>query len=131
MRKYLLHIGMLMFFMSCMASKPPVVVDPEPRPPIALPKKYIVTWKSVGGEQGVVSYQVQKSKNNRSWTAIKPVVLPRFQNDSNVYHFLLPTTSVANYYKITATVKIKTQKGFKDTVYTAAPTRYLPNTNAK
>lgn len=122
MKKYS-HIILLSVLISCATTKPPIGERPIPIPYVP----YIVTWKCKPYEYGVISYKLQKSTNNKSWTTVTTIP-PKNLPDSNIYTYTLPKTSTANYWRIYITMK-KPPK-IKQTDY-ITDSKYLPNTNAQ
>ena len=65
-------------------------------PPTYVP--YVIYFKT-NAEIGVVSYKIQRSTNNKTWSQIGLPFLPIQQRDSNWYQVILPNTKTAYYYR--------------------------------
>lgn len=115
MRKYAI---ILLGLISCKTTQPtqPVIAV---RPVVTTP--YVATWVCKH-ENFVISYKLQKNKTNGTagWTTIATFT-PK-NKDSAVYTFTLPKTGIANYYRVSATMK----KGTYTTL-----SIFLSNTNLK
>lgn len=93
------YISILLIFFSCKTVQP-IVNNAARSNIVAIP--YVVTWVCKN-EKFVLNYKLQKNKtNNKSgWTTIG-TVLPKNLPDSNKYTYILPKTSIANYYRVIA-----------------------------
>lgn len=114
------RIVILLILISCKTTKQSETeILSRSTPVIAVP--YVIKWIAKN-ETFVVSYRIQKSKNNKNWTTIGEAIKPVLTQDSSVYNITLPKTSIANYYRVLATMK----KGTFNTL-----SIYLINTNSK
>lgn len=92
------RIAILLILLSCKATQPTAIF--QLRSSLTY-TPYSINWVSKN-ELFVLNYQVQRSRNNRNWSTIKPLVYPKSMSDSNVYTYPLPKTSVSYYYKVVA-----------------------------
>lgn len=106
--------------MSCMAVKPPIVVDARPSVTYI---PYTVKWVLKGSEDNILDYRVQRSLNNKNWKTIGDPIYPTHLPDSNVYRIQLPKTAVSYFYKIV--VEFKKGNTFSSIA------AHISNTNAK
>lgn len=110
----------MLILMSCMAVKPPVIVDARPTVTYI---PYTIKWVLKGSEANILDYKVQRSTNNRTWKTIGNPVYPTHLPDSNVYRVQLPKTPTSYFYKIVVDFK----KGSPFSSIAA----HISNTNAK
>lgn len=93
---------LLIILISCKTIKPVIIDEAK----TSTSTSYLTYWKSKGYEYGVVNYKIQKSRTGKgSWTTLPSGTFqPKHLPDSNTYIFTLPKTSLANYYRILATM---------------------------